>query len=421
MIICEQAFACHVLSVNYLGTSQYESGSYTTSPTTYCGSFWVKVKWSSAGGSGDDHWEDNWRVEIWEPGSGSTYPPSGSSIKSVTLPWNIDSENPQTGSSKTAKIEITGLSPGGYTIRAWVKRTTSTGENVWEHSSACSPTVVAACTGCESCVNGSCEDNDNNCTGCEICEDGSCEDDDDNCTGCESCVDGWCFDDDDNCTGCESCVSGSCEDDDDNCTGCEECVDGVCVDEDDNCGACESCISGSCVDDCSASESCCDETCFNFSTHMCCGDNICRQPCCDDSECTYCDNGICESCLYNASDYEELEECSNVVDDPDWTPQPNGCSSPLGNNPAWYVCGEASSFLGPCNAHDECYQTCESNRSSCDSTFGSALDAVCAPLSGNCKSTCQFYADEYEAWVTTYGEPYWEDGQVNACACCLCE
>lgn len=276
MMICEQAFACHVMSVYYFGTSQNESGTYTTSPSTYCGSFWVKVRWSSAGGSGDDHWEDDWRVEIWDPGAGSTYPPTGTSLKSVTLPWNIDSGDPQTGSSKTAKIEITGLSPGGYTIRAWVKRTTSTGANVWEHSSSCSPTVVAACSDCEDCVNGSCEDN---CTMCDSCVSGSCIS---TCTACERCEYGGggytCVND---CPDCKDCVGGSCV------GGCEECYE--CVEWSPGFYDCDHL----CLNGCDPPKYCDGCSCIECSlgtadTSTCSSSN--------DESCPPCDTGIGDSC-----------------------------------------------------------------------------------------------------------------------------
>lgn len=231
------------------------------------------------------------------------------------------------------------------------------------------------------------------------------------------------------CTGeCHGgCYLCTCSDDPSKCTGeCHNgCSGGSCVNDDTKCNAtnCEECVNGSCESKCDPStESCCDGTCFNFYTHMCCGGNICRQPGCDDWDCTHCVEGECLPCLSKPSDYEELMECSGtIVNDPDWTPQPNGCSSPLGNNPAYYECGEASSFLDACNDHDTCYQTCGSNRTSCDDTFDWNLYLVCQPFSGDCEDACDYWRDIYVAFVRSMGQPHWEADQVLACACCDCE
>jgi hypothetical protein len=104
-------------------------------------------------------------------------------------------------------------------------------------------------------------------------------------------------------------------------------------------------------------------------------------------------------------------------------PQPNGCSSPLPNadNPAGYVCGEASSFLNACNAHDTCYQTCNSNKTECDGSFDWNLWNVCNPLSGECRAACDYWKTIYVGAVVNWGQPSWEGDQVNACACCGCQ
>ncbi len=213
------------------------------------------------------------------------------------------------------------------------------------------------------------------------------------------------------------------------CDSGEECCKGDCCDPDD----CKSCIGGSCVM-CNGDPdmSCCDGECFNFYTHMCCGGNICRQPCCDDWDCKHCVEGTCLPCLSKPSDYEELMECSGtIVDDPDTEPETNGCSVPYFicylfqincNNPAEEECGEASSFLEACDAHDTCYQTCGSDRiGSCDASFSSNLWLVCNPLSGQCRVDCLWWRDKYVGAVLLFGEGAWEDDQVNACACCDCE
>ena len=110
------------------------------------------------------------------------------------------------------------------------------------------------------------------------------------------------------------------------------------------------------------------------------------------------------------------------MDDPDTEPQPNGCSSPVppADNPAGYICGEASSFLNACNTHDTCYGTCGSNQTSCDLSFDSDLWNVCNSLSGECRDVCFDKKSLYVGAVVTLGQSYWENGQVGACACCDC-
>jgi len=154
------------------------------------------------------------------------------------------------------------------------------------------------------------------------------------------------------------------------------------------------------------------------------------ESCCDSWDCEHCVSGGCEPCLKKASDYEELMECSNIVDDPDTEPQPNGCSVPPiicvlpdCDNPAGC---EDTSFLGACNEHDECYQTCNSNRDSCDNDFlgevygDTCTGMLCICANSSCAPKCSEFAYAYYGAVHNYGEPYWEDDQVDACACCDC-
>jgi hypothetical protein len=105
------------------------------------------------------------------------------------------------------------------------------------------------------------------------------------------------------------------------------------------------------------------------------------------------------------------------VDDPDTEPQPNGCSwSP--EDPAG--CG-TTSFTASCNAHDTCYQTCNSNKDSCDNDFLNNLMAVCTSHPpGECRDDCIFWASWYVWAVEEYGDGAYEDDQVGACACCDC-
>jgi hypothetical protein len=119
-----------------------------------------------------------------------------------------------------------------------------------------------------------------------------------------------------------------------------------------------------------------------------------------------------------------LQAC-NQVPDPDWTPQSNGCSSPFGDNPTG--CAHTS-FLGACDIHDICYQTCGGTggwgKYNCDAQFGANMTTVCNALTGeertNCYDDCIWWKNAYVIAVYLVGEDAWEDDQVQACACCDC-
>jgi hypothetical protein len=86
------------------------------------------------------------------------------------------------------------------------------------------------------------------------------------------------------------------------------------------------------------------------------------------------------------------------------------------NNPTG--CSDTS-FLGPCNAHDDCYGTCGSNRDSCDSAFWGAVDpptgmlGICAGSS--CASACTDFANAYYGVVHSGGQDAFDAAQ--ACSC----
>jgi len=120
-----------------------------------------------------------------------------------------------------------------------------------------------------------------------------------------------------------------------------------------------------------------------------------------------------------------------VVDDPSWTPQPNGCSVPWHINCIFHICAtdknnpagcENTSFLDSCNEHDECYQTCDiDNKDTCDGEFYSNLAGVCLDVpAGECHDDCIDWASWYVWAVEEHGDDAWQDDQVAACACCDC-
>jgi hypothetical protein len=68
---------------------------------------------------------------------------------------------------------------------------------------------------------------------CETCVDGTCEDDDTKCGAeCGYCLDGRCWGDSDKCEGCQTCAVGywTCEDNDAECSWDQVCEDKECVD-----------------------------------------------------------------------------------------------------------------------------------------------------------------------------------------------
>jgi hypothetical protein len=189
---------------------------------------------------------------------------------------------------------------------------------------------------------------------------------------------------------------------------------------------------------CNADESCCgayNTTCYDPATYQCCEHEpyhfmdhvVCKKSCCDNWDCEWCQifevgyNQFiyeCATCLHKADDYEELIECSNVVDDPDHTPTANGCGPenlPVDDNPTGC---QDTSFLDACNAHDLCYGYCGSDRYSCDDAFWNAMKAVCEE--STCALECFNHANEYYGVVHNWGEGSWENAQVESCVCCDC-
>jgi hypothetical protein len=102
---------------------------------------------------------------------------------------------------------------------------------------------------------------------------------------------------------------------------------------------------------------------------------------------------------------------------PGYTPTSNGCTG-VPDNPAGGACGEASSFLNACNAHDECYGRCGSTQGECDGQFGNNLDVVCRQLTSTCYASCVDWALIYNTAVELIGEGYWQNGQLQSCGCC---
>ena len=101
-------------------------------------------------------------------------------------------------------------------------------------------------------------------------------------------------------------------------------------------------------------------------------------------------------------------------------PAPNGCGPaggpPVPDNPTG--CDDTS-FLQPCNAHDDCYGTCGSNKDSCDTEFlgevepPSGMLGIC--VESSCAPACSEFAYLYYGVVHNGGDDAFQAAQ--ACSC----
>lgn len=191
----------------------------------------------------------------------------------------------------------------------------------------CGATIdCGACTGCQVCNNGACEDDDSLCPSPQTCLNGTCVDcvPTDTCASR-----GWTcgsFTDDcgnvvdcGSCSGCCTCNNGACEDDDTNCTSPETCQ---------NC-ECSSCTPLTCLPawcgvrpdgcgstiDCGVAGNC--ETCINGIRTSCAdqglvcnGSGQCVE-CVLNTDCAACENCVSASCVYQCIDTSECHEICN--------------------------------------------------------------------------------------------------------------
>ncbi|CAD5373580.1 hypothetical protein RA210_U370006 [Rubrivivax sp. A210] len=138
----------------------------------------------------------------------------------------------------------------------------------------------------------------------------------------------------------------------------------------------------------------------------------------------------------------DLAKCPARTEHPGWVPGSNGCggsgiSSAVPDNPMFalhitdpvylLVHGTTSGdFTQACNGHDTCYDKCLKPagraKSSCDTNFGSDMDAVCLRdysglLDGPYLLQCLGLSAGYEGVVSSI-ESFYESAQKNACDCC---
>jgi len=80
-----------------------------------------------------------------------------------------------------------------------------------------------------------------------------------------------------------------------------------------------------------------------------------------------------------------------------------------------------ASFLGACQAHDRCYDTCRSDRSECDEKFAKRVRRACAsayPVRGPKRHACMRRAELYSNAVIALGSVAYAEAQSKACQCC---
>jgi hypothetical protein len=88
----------------------------------------------------------------------------------------------------------------------------------------------------------------------------------------------------------------------------------------------------------------------------------------------------------------------DVTREADW--QPNGCTSPAGNEPS------GVSFLDACNAHDRCYYEHTLSQAGCDWRFYEDMNEACArATAGNARlaDSCSKWAGWYWVGVLWFG------------------
>jgi hypothetical protein len=121
--------------------SRWKSGGFVSGALTVCQStFWVQVRWSSAGGEDYDHWLDNWIVEI--------YRGTEKILEDNDVPWDVKRDDSCTGSDKVGvfvgvfEIDASGWEPGAYQLTAKVRRDAGEPPNTWKESEGCTIIVI---------------------------------------------------------------------------------------------------------------------------------------------------------------------------------------------------------------------------------------------------------------------------------------
>lgn len=133
-----------------------------------------------------------------------------------------------------------------------------------------------------------------------------------------------------------------------------------------------------------------------------------------------------QQCEYPIAD---LSACPQRTARAGHTPTVNGCG-PEGSTVKFPQGFGPANFTAPCNTHDACYETCNSNKDACDAALAETARAEClrafpraAPgvedeAAWGRRATCMSRARQYGSAVSTFGKAAYEAAQKIACECC---
>lgn len=118
---------------------------------------------------------------------------------------------------------------------------------------------------------------------------------------------------------------------------------------------------------------------------------------------------------------ERLYDCSKTLTArPEATPEANGCGTK--EFPVQSRFGKAD-FTAACNAHDICYDTCNSGETVCNDKFYELMQAECKrayPAQGKNQTQClnTAYKYRYEGGIASRMIGAYETAQKRVCQCC---
>lgn len=139
----------------------------------------------------------------------------------------------------------------------------------------------------------------------------------------------------------------------------------------------------------------------------------------------------------------DLTKCPNRIPNPSHKPSYNGCggegaSSLIPDNPMYFAHEKdliylslygtnAGNYTNACNGHDICYDTCNSDKSTCDTKFGNDMDNICykdyadlTNLAHQYLLECLAFSSTFESVVRTQERylHFYDSAQKEACNCC---
>jgi hypothetical protein len=177
-----------------------------------------------------------------------------------------------------------------------------------------------------------------------------------------------------------------------------------------------------CLPRCPPDKECCAGSvfvqCIDPQTHGCCNGTVYHketQDCCNGTVFNKADKCCSPNrTLIPKEPITDLADCPNRVAN-DRPHEIDGCSwSPDFIIPCPWV-----SITPACNNHDECYQTCGSDKSACDSNLYNDIVAICRANQLTCPlGACESEAVIYYAAVVALGGPAYNNDQKKFCKCC---